>query len=141
MTRITEEMEDRLTCKPLPPDLPLATVPLRRQALACQLPEPGQWIVIARHAAEQPIQVYEALAWAERSPMLTYCASGASGHPDALRAGYINLRDQPTPAHLQLYKGTVTDQATDQPHHALTDADLITDDYLLTLALSALYGR
>lgn len=137
--RLTEEMEQDLLARPLPPDLPLATAPLQHEALAIQLPDPGQWIVIARHPAKQPIQVQGDVAWVELSPMLTYCASGSSR--DALHSGYHNLRDQPTPAALQLAPGIVTDIATDITARPLNDVDILTDDYALTLALHVLYTR
>jgi hypothetical protein len=133
ITRITDEQETALL-EGLPPDLDLARAPLSHSALAIQMPERKYWFVIARHEAQDPIFVAQDQMWAYPAPMITYVSNC---HDGGLMSGYINLRDQPTPSHLQLIPGFAL--SSDGTCHRLSEAEIAEDDYRLALALSALY--
>lgn len=138
ITRITPEAEDAMLDKPMPPDLPLATARTRSEALAVQLPDPSEWLVIARHPANATIIVQSQHCYGYAQPLLTYCGSSSRGSADGYTSGFINLIDQPTLAEVRLYAGTITDAITER-QQALTDADVTSDDYRLALAIHALY--
>lgn len=133
ITRITEEQESALL-EGLPPDLDLARTPLSQPALAIQMPERKYWFVIARHEAKEPIVVHGEQMWAFQNPIITYVSNC---HDGLLMSGYVNLGDQPTPAHLRLYPGfALKSDGSCQP---LAEAEITEDDYRLALALSAFY--
>lgn len=137
--RMTEAEEADILDHPLPASLPLLTAPARAGALAVQLPVRSDWIVIARHApAPITIPVVGDVCYGFAQPLLTYCTPGSGSGPNSLGSGFVNLLDQPTMADLRLGAGTVTggQAAKIVP---LSDSDLVTDDYRLTLAIAALY--
>ena len=140
ITRITPEAEDAMLDQPLPPDLPLATARTRSEALAVQLPDPREWIVIARHPGNATIIVQSQHCYGYAQPLLTYCASSARGSESGYTSGYINLIDQPTIGDVRLYAGTITDAFTER-QQALTEAEITDDDYRLAIAIHALYSR
>ena len=122
---MAEETEDML----LPPDLDLATARVRGEAVAYQLPQRSEWIVIARHApAPSKIPVHGAVRWAYAQPVLTYCANLAGG---TLSAGYYSLADQPTPNQLSLRPGLTLGRSI----RALTEASIAEEEYRVMLAL------
>lgn len=133
ITRITLEAEEAILTRSLPNDIPLAAAPLRRAALACQMPEPALWCVIARIPARELIQVHGDICWAEVSTMLVYCANNEDR---SISSGYYNLRDQPTYGALNLIAGT---RLTREGHVPVTDDAVMADDYRVTLAIHALY--
>lgn len=91
--RISSLMAEALADMVLPSDLPLATAPLRADAIAYQLPERGEWIIIARHApAPAEVIVHGDVRWAYAQPVLTYCTELEGG----LASGYYSLADYPT---------------------------------------------
>jgi hypothetical protein len=133
ITRITDEQEAALL-EGLPPDLDLASAPLFHSALAIQMPERKYWFVIARHDAQAPIFVAQDQMWTFPASMITYASNCCDGD---LMSGYINLRDRPTPSHLQLIPGFAL--SSDGTYHSLAEAEIAEHDYRLALALSALY--
>lgn len=78
----------------LPHDLPLATTRTRGHAVAYQLPERSEWIVLARHAPAPGVVTVRGpdVGWAYAQPLLTY-ATEIQGR---LCAGYYSLADYPT---------------------------------------------
>lgn len=86
-----EETADML----LPADLPLATARTRGEAVAYQLPERDEWIVLARHQPRTPITVLGPAVGIDgfAQPLLTYVTELRDG---ALAAGYYSLADYPT---------------------------------------------
>lgn len=82
-----------------------------RGAVAYQLLERGQWIVLARIYARDPITVqdHHALAYAE--PMLVYITD----LDGTWATGCVNLRDCPTPARLQIAPGKFYRELYSQP--------------------------
>jgi hypothetical protein len=74
----------------IPDDLELATAPVRSAGVAYQLGD-EQWIVVARHAAEEPIKIYGDKVYAFLEPMITYCTD----LPNILATGCRNLLDSP----------------------------------------------
>lgn len=129
--RITPAAADETADMLLPPDLALATARTRGEAVAYQLPERSEWIVIARHAPAPCTVTVRGpdVGWAYAQPVLTYCTELADG---ALAAGYYNLIDQPTPARLELRPGTTLGLTT---LRALSAADIAEDEYRVALAL------
>lgn len=98
--RISAAAADETADMVLPADLPLETAPFRAEAVAYQLPDRAQWVVIARHApAPCVVPVAEGVSWAFRQPVLTYCTALPDG---ALGAGYYSLADYPTAGTLPL---------------------------------------
>jgi hypothetical protein len=98
------------------PDLDLATAPVARAGV-CYVIDRDQWMVIARHAAQEPIVVQAPdLVRAYSEPMLSYCSSirvprlERSGvvlrDVAVMVSGVLNLRDMPTPASLKMPPGT-----------------------------------
>lgn len=139
ITRITDEQESAILADPLPPNLPLATVPIRHGALACQLPALTDWIVIARHApAPARVTVRHPHGWDYAQPVLTYIAN-CGDKPDSIASGFVNLIDQPTPAALSLIPGRTIRADGSIPR--LSEADITEEDYRLSLAIAALYRR
>lgn len=133
IVRITEEEEQGLLSHRLPNDLGLALAKLKHESLACQLPNRKEWIVIARHApGPVEIVVYGPLRWAYKQPLLTYVTELEDG---SLAAGFINIVDQPTPVHLSLQPGTLQGKKPKK----LSEAEITTEDYRFTLALTKLY--
>lgn len=127
--RISAAAADETADMLLPPDLPLATARVRGEAVAYQLPERSQWIVLARHApAPCVVAVTEQVSWAWAQPLLTYCTLHDDG---ALASGYYSLTDQPTPATLSLRPGTTLGRTL----RALTEASIAEDEYRVGLAL------
>jgi len=128
--RITSEHEDALMANPLPSDLPLATAKRRGPAVAYQLPDRRQWIVLAYHDGKrEPITVLgPEIGWSYSQPILTF----ATMIDDALASGYYNLTDQPTPADLHLRPGTSL-------RGALTAADIVEEDYRVAIAITDYY--
>ncbi len=137
VTRLTDETEDAILSRPLPPDLALATAPLRRESLGIQCSERGVWVVIARHPAGVSIGVQDTVSYGFRQPLLTYIANHPGGTGYA--AGYVNLIDQPTPSRLTISPGTIMDAATERVRPLGNEA-ITHDDYLLTLAIHVLYA-
>ena len=123
---VAEETADML----LPPDLSLATAATRGPAVAYQLPDRAEWIVIARHApAPSAITVRGPdIGWGWRQPLLTYCTELDDG---TLAAGYYSLTDQPTPARLSLRPGVTLGLTLRQ----LTAASIAEEEYRVGLAL------
>jgi len=132
--RLTDESEDALIARPLPPDLPLATAPCR-PATAIQMPERSLYIVAARIASGTMIPVKTPDVISYPGPVLVYCIPPC-GEVAAMASGYVNLSDQSRPADLRLGAGHVFGPAGKVP---LSDGDLSRDDYLLTLAILTLY--
>lgn len=128
--RISEEQAERLLDDPLPEDLRLETAPTRGPAVLYQLPEFSAWIILARHRASAPVQVWESVAWAYAQPVLTYCTPLESG---AIAAGYLNLIDQPTPGALTLSPGRSLTRG------ALTEAEITEEDFRLSLSTAQHY--
>lgn len=141
IVRITEEMESALLARPPDPATPLANVPLQREALACQLPDRSQWMVVARHApAPAYIPVHGEHGWAYGEPVLTYCGSSALGTESGLVSGFVNLLDQPTLGALLLGAGTITAAVSEEPR-PLQETAILADDYRFTLALAEFLRR
>lgn len=92
--RITPAAADETADMLLPPSLDLATAPTRGAAVAYQLPDRAEWIVLARHApAPAAVTVLGPdIGWAYRQPVLTYCTEVRGG----LASGYYSLADYPT---------------------------------------------
>lgn len=128
--RISEEHAERMLDEPLPPDLELATAPHRGPAMAYQLPDRGEWIVLAVHRRAAPIIVRDDVYWGYAQPVLTYCTELASGD---LATGYISLVDHPRAQDLQLRPGFRLTGA------ALTDVEILEEDYRLALAIAQHY--
>jgi hypothetical protein len=136
--RITEDYESLLIENPLPPDLPLATACPARDAMAYQLPDRREWIVIARIPAEMVIVVHgdiEGKQYAFRDPLLTYLTETDSG---GLAAGFFNLSDMPTPSKLQLQPGTSLGLTGER---RLNPAEVTGEDWRVTLALLAFFDQ
>lgn len=126
---ISAAMADETEDMVLPYDLQLATARVRGEAVAYQLPERSEWIVLARHApAPCEVQVRDGVAWAYAQPVLTYCTLL---HGGALAAGYYSLADQPTPDRMVLRPGITLGQSV----RALTEASLPEEEYRIALAL------
>lgn len=123
---ISPEQADRLLDEPLPVDLALATASTRGPAVCYVLPD-GAWIVLARHEKNQFIPVFGEVGWGYSGPVLTYCTELEDR---SVASGYINLLDQPTPAHLKLYPGTATKAGP------LTEVQITEEDYRLSLAIA-----
>lgn len=137
ITRITPEAEDAILSGGLPPDLPLATAPLAQPALACQLPDRSQWIVIARHSpAPSHITLRAAHGWTFAQPVLTYCSNTETG---GIMSGFVNLTDQPTLADLRLSPGRSI--KSDGQIKSLSESEVTEDEYRLALAIHSLYRR
>ena len=136
IVRLTDESEEAMLERPLQATLPLARAPLATEALACQLPSRSDWIVIARHApAPCWVQVWEQIGWEYAQPVLTY-----SGLLDGVTlSGYLSLEDMPTPADLRLQAGTLL--RADGASTPLGEADVLPEEYALTMAVDALYRR
>ncbi|HEX2861528.1 MAG TPA: hypothetical protein VHN79_07800 [Lacunisphaera sp.] len=107
--RISAAAADETADMLLPPDLDLATARVRGEAVAYQLPERSEWIVLARHApAPCAVTVLGPdIGWSYAQPVLTYCTEGEDG---GLRAGYYSLADYPTACSLPdlIRPGTAT---------------------------------
>lgn len=119
----------------IPIDLRLDTSPLQRLGMAYELIGRRDWLVIARLAAKDAVEVALGIAYAYPDPMLVYC--GWRGERRSIITGAINLRDAPTVVGLRLSAGKNYSAlgATE-----LTDADA--DDDLLAVAqcLGKFYG-
>lgn len=127
--RISAAAADETADMLLPPDLSLATARTRGEAVAYQLPDRPEWIILARHApAPCVVPVAEGVSWAWGQPLLTYCTL-LDGGPMA--AGYYSLTDQPTPARLSLRPGNTLGQTL----RALTEASIAEEEYRVGLAL------
>jgi hypothetical protein len=112
----------------------LQPAPVRAEAMAYQMPDRAEWIVIARHPAMAMINVYQDLGWQYRQPLLTYCMEPPSG---GLAAGFFNLIDQPTPERLMLSPGTTLTMAGPRK---LGTGEITEDDYRVTMAITHLYS-
>ena len=135
--RITEEAEDAIISGGLPASLRLADAPLSKEALACQLPDRSQWVVIARHSPGPcTVQVWEQHGWTFAQPVLTYCANTESG---GIMSGFVNLIDMPTVADLRLIPGKLITKDGRTPD--LTESEVTEDEYRLHLAIHSLYSR
>lgn len=127
--RISQAMAEETEDMVLPSDLDLATARVRGEAVAYQLPERSEWILLARHApAPCDVQVRGNVAWAYAHPVLTYCTLLPDG---ALAAGYFSLSDQPTPNRLVLHAGITLGQSV----RSLTEASIVEEEYRIALAL------
>ncbi len=135
--RITEETEAAILDDGLPADTVLATAPLKHEALACQLPDRRQWIVIARHApAPCDVAVWQQHGWRYGQPLLTYCCNTDDG---GLMAGFVNLIDQPRLRDLDLMPGRLIKKDGTMPK--LTVAEITEESYRLEMAIFSLYAR
>lgn len=113
----------------LPDDLPLATAPLFAPAVCYHGPDRAEWIVVARHAAEEPIPTGEGLApFAYPDPVITYAALIGK----TLASGFVNLADQPTPSALYLMAGKSAERWLD-------DDDIAPEETRLRRALRYWY--
>lgn len=75
-------------------DLALATAAVYAPGCCYSGPTPREWIVVARHAAREPIILHAPQAvWAFPEAMITYVTTLGSG---ALAAGCLNLGETPT---------------------------------------------
>jgi|GEM_PF-4843953 len=83
----------------LPPDLQLARDECRG-AVAYQLLERDQWIVLARVPARDPVSLQPAVAFAYADPVLVYITA-----LEDWATGCINLRESPTPGKLHIAPG------------------------------------
>ena len=127
--RISAAAADETADMLLPLDLPFSTARTRGEAVAYQLPDRHEWIILARHApAPCVVPVAEGVSWAFRQPLLTYCTELDGG---TLAAGYYSLADQPTPAQLVLSPGNTLGQSL----RALTEASIAEEEYRVGLAL------
>lgn len=136
--RITEAEERDTLAAPPRGDVQLATCRLRREAVACILPDRRDWIVIARHApAPAWVPVYCEHGWAYAQPLVTWCGRSDGEGATAFTSGYVSLLDQPTPADVVVLPGTVTDLETERSA-PITEAQSVHDDYRLALALAVL---
>jgi len=92
-------------------DLPLATAPIFAPAVCYHGPDRAEWIIVARHTAEEPIWYGESAGQSYAFPdaLITYAAMIGK----TLAAGFINLADQPTPAALYLMAGKSADRWLD----------------------------
>lgn len=97
--RISRAVAEETADMTLPAGLALSTARTRGAAVAYQLPDRAEWVVIARHApAPSPVTVMGAdIGWAFSQPVITYCTEGDDG---GLCAGFISLADCPTAASL-----------------------------------------
>lgn len=129
--RISDEQADRLMDEPLPPALNLATAPVRGEAVAYQLPDRSEWIVLARHApAPCLVVVHGDCRWSYAQPVLTYCTELPDG---SLASGYFSLADMPTPSVLELRPGMTMLSGP------LTAAEIAEEDYRVSLAIAQHY--
>lgn len=127
--RITPAAADETADMLLPADLPLATAPVRAEAVCYQLPDRSQWIIIARHTpAPCEVVVRGGVRFAYAQPVLTYCTLLAD---DTLASGFASLVDQPTPVELTLAPG----HRYGRTLRALTEAECAEEDYRMSLAL------
>lgn len=94
----------------LPPDLRLATAATRGPALAYQLPERDQWIVLARIVARDPIEVSPDARYAYSETMLCYVTEIGDW-----AIGCINLDKSPTVSTLQIAPGKMYRELYSQP--------------------------
>lgn len=130
--RISPAVADEMADVVLPPDLPLATAPVRAEAVAYQLPERGQWLVLARHApAPAVVVVYGEIRWAYAQPVLTYCTELEDG---TLASGGYSLTECPTAGSLpdRLRAGTSLGL---QGARRLGEAETTEEEARLALAL------
>lgn len=93
----------------LPPDLRLAQDECRG-AVAYQLLDREQWIVLARVPARDPVAIQTAVAFAYPEPMLVYITA-----LEEWATGCINLRDAPTPDKLRITPGQLYRELYSQP--------------------------
>lgn len=127
--RISAAAADEVGDMLLPPDLPLATAPVRAKAVAYQLPDRGAWIILARHApAPSDVIVRGDVRWAYAQPVLTYCTMIER----ELASGYISIADMPTAGALLLRPGL---SLTLSGHRVLGAAEISEEDWRLSLAL------
>jgi hypothetical protein len=136
MLRLTDESEDALLTRGLPPDLALATAPTTRRgdALLIQTPDRAHHVIVARLAQDATVPIADGAALTMSGRLLVYCIP-----QEFFAAGYYQLRDQPTPSALQLLPGLVA--RADGTAIELSDSALALDDYLVTLGILALYSR
>jgi len=136
MLRLTDEAEDALLTRGLPPDLPLATAATTRRgdALLIQTPDRAHHVIVARLAQDAAVPIADGAALTMSGRLLVYCIPA-----EPLSAGYYQLRDQPTPSALHLLPGLVA--RADGTTLELSDAALALDDYFVTLGILALYSR
>lgn len=133
VVRIGEEEENALLSHCLPADLNLQAARVKYEAMAYQLPDRKEWIVIARHApAPSEIVVYGALRWAFNQPLISYVTELEDG---TLASGFVNLLDQGTPSQINLIPGT----SLGRGRRALNEAEISTEDYRFALALTKFY--
>lgn len=111
-------------------DLPLATAPIYAPGVCYHGPERAEWIVVARHAAAEPVYYGEAAeqAYAYPAPVITYAALIGT----TLASGFLNLSDQPTPAALYLLAGRSAERWLD-------DDDIAPEETRLRRALRHWY--
>lgn len=134
--RLTDEQEQAVIDRPLPPDMPLADAPLRTEALAIALPERAGWLVIARHPERAVIPVREDVSYSLGPALITYVAGERDGE---ISAGYVSLRDMPTPGQLTLRPGR--HYAATGKVRRVSDSEHATDDYRLAVGITVLYSR
>lgn len=132
VVRITEEQELAMLANPLPPSLPMAS-PLTVEALGIQLAEREDWVVVARIPAQQVIPVYREQIFAYRQAVIVYLTEIGK----SIASGYLNIEDQPTVADLSLRPGVAL---TMDGQRELTEAEVMSEDYRLALAIHRLYG-
>lgn len=99
--RMTPEMVMQAREWGLPLDLPLAHAPTRAYALAYQLVDRGEWIVVGRIPAGKQVIVSEPHAIGYSEPMLLYLTESDG----TWRAGCYNLQHSPTPRQLRITPG------------------------------------
>lgn len=119
----------------LPSDLVLATAPVQEPGICYTGPERGDWIVVARHAAEQVIVVYGDKTFAFSTPVLTYLTATESG---GIASGRVNLDDLPTWGDMYLMAGK-TRQANGSERWLHQD-EIATEEERFHRALRHWYG-
>ena len=135
--RVTEQEEAWMLDHPLPARLPLIDAPVRAEALAVQLPDRSEWVVIARHAtAPVTIPVHGDVRFGYTQPLLTYCSPGSRTDDGSLGSGFVNLIDQPEYGSIRLIAGTLTGEQ-DAAERQLTKDELGMDAYRLLVGINA----
>lgn len=128
--RISEEHAERLLDEPLPDTLDLVTARTRGHGVAYQLPDRGEWIVLARWQPGMAIPVYDDRTLGYRQPVLVYCTELDAG---TLATGFLNLLAQPRPPDVQLRPGVSLMRGQ------LGEAEITEEDYRVSLAIAQHY--
>jgi len=132
VARISASMADETGDMVLASGLRLASARVRAEAVCYILPEESEWIVLARHApAPCEVVVKDAVRWAYRQPVLTYCTMIG----DTLAAGFYSLEDYPTSGDLPLLMARRGSVIGRKGERVLGEAETMEEEARVSLAL------